>query len=206
MTQHEEARLVPRHPLLRGRCAGCDRPPPAPPCAARWPGECRTDLAFLGRRASEPSPHRARKDGSAQARRLTGAAVAAGTRGRALRWRPLPPQCDTRHAHPRTDHRRGAANRAACPQADGRSPPSTLHRADARVQVYAYRRPDRAARRAQRSPPPSVRRAPLQLDLSPAPRHRRRDRGRARPVAQLRCPGARSPRRTACLSRASSPS
>jgi len=206
MTQHDEARLVPPHPLPQDRCAGCDRLQPAPPCAVSWPAAFRTDLAPLARRASGLSPHRVRGDGSAQAWRLTGVEAAAGTQGRALRWRPRPPQCDTRHAHPRTDHRRGAANRAARPQGDGRSPPSTLHRADARVPVYAYRRPDRAARRAQRSPPPSVRRAPLQLDPSPAPRHRRRDRGRARPAAQLRRLGARSPCRTACRSRASSPS
>ena len=205
MTQHDEARLVPPHPLPQDRCAGCDRLRPAPPFATPWPVECRTDLASLARRASGPSPHRVRGDGSAQVWRLTGAEAAAGTQGRALRWRPRPPQCDTRHAHRRTDHRRGAANRAARPQADGRSPPSTLHRADARVPVYAYRRPDRAARRAQRSPQPSVRRAPLQLDPLPALRHRRRDRGRARPGAQLRRPGAPSPCRTACRSRASSP-
>ena len=148
-----EARLVPPRSLRRDRCAGCDRPPPAQPCAAPWPAECRTDLASLARRASGPSPHRARGDGSVQARRPTGAAAAAGMRGRALRRRPRPPRCGRRHARPRTARRRRATNRAARLRPDGRSPPSTLHRADARVRENAAPRPGRAARRARRSVP-----------------------------------------------------
>ncbi len=191
--------------MLRGRCAGCDRPRPAPPCAAPWPAACRTDLGSLARRASGPSLHRVLEDGSAQARRLTGAAAAVGTRGRALRRRRLPPQCGMRPARRRTARRRRATNRAARLQADGRSPPSTLHRADARERENAYPRPGRAARRERRSFPPSVRRAPPQLGLSPAPHHQRRAQGRARPAARLPCPGARSPCRTAFRSPASSP-
>ena len=91
---------------------------------------------------------------------------------------------DTRARGPPTDDERQTVQ-LAC-DADGRSPPSTLRRVDAREQENACPRPGRAARRARRSLPPSVRRAPPRQDPSPARRHLHRDRARARPAARPR--------------------
>ncbi len=120
-----EARLVPPHPLRRDRCGDCGRPPPEPPRATSWPAECRTDLASLARRALEPSPHRARRGGSERVRRPSGAAAAAGTRGRAIQQRPWSPRGaagDARARRPPADEERQTAQLACNQMVDHRRP------------------------------------------------------------------------------------